>query len=148
MLDKDLPRVVKECVEANLPLTVLMIDVDHFKPLNDTLGHAAGDELLKSIGQLIKSTIRDCDMGFRCGGDEFVILMPNGDGRSAESLQKRLGTLVDALAKPLKVAKKPRLSIGQSSLTDGPDKSPEGLLKRADAALYRIKHERKSLRVA
>jgi diguanylate cyclase (GGDEF)-like protein len=148
MLDQHLPRVVKECIGQKLPLTVLMIDVDYFKPLNDTLGHAAGDELLRSIGQLIRSTVRDNDMAFRCGGDEFVIVMPGADTRSSEALQKRLESLIDALVKPLKVEKKPRLSIGRSGLADAADKSPEGLLKRADGALYQVKLGRKSLRAA
>jgi diguanylate cyclase (GGDEF)-like protein len=147
MLDQHLPRVVKECIDEQLPLTVLMIDVDYFKLLNDTLGHPAGDELLRAIGQLIRSTVRDNDMAFRCGGDEFVIVMPGADDRASQALQRRLETLVDALAKPLKVAKKPRLSIGRAALDAG-KKTPEDLLKRADAALYKVKSERKSLRAA
>ena len=58
-----------------------MIDVDNFKILNDTLGHAAGDDLLKAIGQLIRSAIRGQDVGCRLGGDEFVILLPESYGR-------------------------------------------------------------------
>ena len=91
MLEEYLPQAVKRCKEARIGLCLLMIDVDHFKLLNDTLGHAAGDELLKTIGQLIRSTIREKDLAFRCGGDEFVVQLEGmrrrlrpGAGRSPQ----------------------------------------------------------------
>jgi len=71
MLDQYLPQMVEKCRGAENRSSVLMIDVDHFKLLNDTLGHAAGDDFLRDIGQIIQSTIRDQDAAFRCGGDEF-----------------------------------------------------------------------------
>ena len=80
-LDEHLAKAMERCAAKGLAVSVLMIDVDNFKPLNDTLGHAAGDELLRSIGQLLRSTLRDGDTPFRCGGDEFVIVLEGSDAK-------------------------------------------------------------------
>jgi diguanylate cyclase (GGDEF)-like protein len=129
-------------VKENKDLCVLMIDVDNFKPLNDTLGHAAGDDLLRAIGQLIRSAIRGEDVGFRVGGDEFVVLLPGAGADAGQSLAGRLTSLVDQLAKTLKVAKPPRLSVGLSTLKNLQNCSPESLLEDADRALYNVKKAR------
>jgi GGDEF domain-containing protein len=68
MLDQLLPQLMTHCIAEHKPLTLLMFDMDRFKTLNDTLGHVAGDEILKSLGQIIQSTIREGDFGFRYGG--------------------------------------------------------------------------------
>lgn len=144
MLDEHLPRLVGQRHAERGALSLLMIDVDHFKLLNDTLGHAAGDALLRSIGQLIRSSIRESDLAFRCGGDEFVIVLDNSDGTSARRLSDRLVELVDALAKPLKLPRPPRLSIGMSQLGDLRDPTPAALLHEADRMLYEVKGARRS----
>ena len=72
--DEEITRDIVLGRSAGESLSLMMIDVDDFKLLNDTIGHAAGDEFLRSVGQLIKSTMRDNDIAFRYGGDEFVIL--------------------------------------------------------------------------
>ena len=123
-------------------LCMLMIDVDNFKPLNDTLGHPAGDELLKQIGQVIKGSMRDTDTGFRVGGDEFVILMPAADLEAGKRLAKRLEQLVDGLAMPLKLQYPPRLSIGVSSINSTNASTPAMLIENVDKALYEIKNSR------
>ena len=74
-LDIEIDRAVEQFQSVGTDACLLMIDIDHFKGLNDTLGHAAGDELLKSIAQIMRSAIRNSDQAFRCGGDEFVILL-------------------------------------------------------------------------
>jgi len=127
------------------PLSLLMIDVDNFKSLNDTLGHAVGDDLLRAIGQIIRSTIRGNDLAFRCGGDEFVILLPEVSVKGAQALIGRLESLVDALAKTYKVPRKPRLSIGMSRFDEQARITPQELMESADKALYRLKSERKGL---
>jgi diguanylate cyclase (GGDEF)-like protein len=142
-LDSFLPQAVARARATRSDLCLLMIDVDHFKTLNDTLGHAAGDELLKAIGQLVRSTIRGEDVGFRCGGDEFVILLPGHDAKSGRALGDRLTSLVDALAKTIRVPTLPRLSVGVATLGMLPDAaSPEQLLAEADRSLYTIKAQR------
>ena len=144
-LDQYLPQAVQRHLgdKGKGDLCVLMIDVDHFKTLNDTLGHAAGDELLKAIGQLIRSSIRGEDVAFRCGGDEFVIVLPGCAAEAARAMAQRLTSLVDALGRTLRVPKRPRLSIGTSSLSGIQDATPERLLEEADRELYEIKSARK-----
>ncbi len=142
MLDEYLPRLVERRRDSSPGLCLLMIDVDHFKLLNDTLGHAAGDELLRSIGQLIRSTIRDIDMAFRCGGDEFVIVLDNCD--DGQIMADRLISLVDGLTRTLRVPVAPRLSVGVSRLSDLDDRTPQALLEEADRLLYEVKGARKA----
>jgi diguanylate cyclase (GGDEF)-like protein len=143
MLEQLLPQLVKKSLEEGSPLSLLMIDVDYFKDLNDTLGHAAGDEMLRAIGQLISSTIRESDYGFRCGGDEFVIVLPSCDQAPAHHLSERLGSLVDGLTSTLKVARRPKLSVGIASLIEIESKTAEDLMRSADEMLYAIKAARK-----
>lgn len=143
LLDEYLPQIVERCRAENRSLSVLMIDVDNFKPLNDMLGHAAGDQLLETLGQLIRSSIRGDDTAFRCGGDEFVIILPDADRLDAQNVADRLSSLTDELAKTLHTAWPPRLSIGICALDEVEDPTPDGLLVRADEALYRMKAEHK-----
>ncbi|MBC8107701.1 MAG: diguanylate cyclase [Anaerolineae bacterium] len=146
MLDMSLPKLMETCRAQKTDLCVMMIDVDNFKKLNDTLGHGSGDQLLRDFGQLIRSTVRTTDMSFRLGGDEFVILMPAADEQSATVLTDRLVALVDMYAKTLHVDPRPRLSIGLSRMLAIPDATPDLLLKAADEVLYAIKSERKKSR--
>lgn len=145
-MEIELPRIVSKCRGAAQPLQLLMIDVDHFKTLNDTLGHKAGDELLRSIGQLMRSSIRDgVDHAFRYGGDEFLIVMPGADDSAATTLADRLTRLVDGLTKHHRqLPRRPQLSIGISSLSQvaGMENPAAGLLALADERLYAIKHAR------
>ena len=145
MLDQCLNELVSRCSQDRAPLCVLMIDVDDFKLLNDTLGHAAGDSLLRAIGQLIRSSIRQQDLAFRCGGDEFLIVLPQSAKPIGEALARRLGELVDALAKTLVVSRRPRLSIGVSMLGELPGVTTgQELMKEADRLLYASKSARKA----
>ena len=144
MLDEQLPRLVERRRSASPGLCLLMIDVDHFKLLNDTLGHAAGDELLRSIGQLIRSSIRDVDMAFRCGGDEFVVVLDDCGHEDGHVMADRLISLVDGLTRTLHVPLAPRLSIGVSRLSELDDPTPQALLEEADRLLYEVKGARQS----
>jgi len=144
MLDEYLPRLVERRKMSSPGLCLLMIDVDHFKMLNDTLGHCAGDELLRSIGQLIRSTIREVDMAFRCGGDEFIIVLDDCGSDDGHIMADRLISLVDGLARTLHVPLAPRLSVGVSRLCDLDDPTPQALLKEADRLLYEVKGARKA----
>jgi diguanylate cyclase (GGDEF)-like protein len=138
-LDTFLPRAVKRCQAARTELCVLMMDVDHFKKLNDTLGHAAGDALLKSIGQIIRSTARGEDVAFRFGGDEFVVLMLGSGEKAGKALAERLTSLVDGLCKTYHVAPRPRLSVGMVALASLAEPTVEALLVEADKRLYAVK---------
>jgi len=142
-LEQYLPQIVQRSVEQRTQLTVLMVDLDYFKALNDTLGHAAGDDLLRSVGQIVRSTLRGEDVPFRLGGDEFLIVMPASSAEHGWALGERLSSLVDALGRTMKVPQQPRLSFGVACLTDVPDRSVAGLSGAADRALYECKRQRR-----
>lgn len=151
VLDLDLNRLIEDCRNESVDLGLLMIDVDYFKILNDTLGHSKGDELLRSIGQIIRSTIRDNDLAYRYGGDEFVIIVPGATEAALQALSKRLQGLVTAMAQtlPKTLTRHPRLSVGHCLLsTLSSDAGGTDLMHAADQALYRIKHARPKTRVA
>jgi diguanylate cyclase (GGDEF)-like protein len=145
-------RLFDECIQQAIAraksgasnLSLLMIDVDNFKILNDTLGHQAGDDLLRSIGQLIRSAIRETDLAFRYGGDEFAILIENGNAEDAQTLAIRLIDLVDSLGKTYKLAKSPGLSVGVAHVDELTEITATALISTADKALYKLKGERKS----
>jgi diguanylate cyclase (GGDEF)-like protein len=130
----------------SFPLAVMAIDIDHFKHLNDTRGHAAGDAFLKQLAELMRSGVRDQDACFRTGGDEFVILLPNCSQTEAHRVSDRLTKLVDQLVRPWKLAKLPGLSIGIVLAAGNED--PTALLARADAEAYKTKSARKAGRAA
>ena len=137
-----LDRKISEIPESAKPVSVLMCDVDHFKQINDTYGHAAGDEVLKEMAGRVGDNLRDFDMVARYGGEEFVVVMPSTPLSAAqavaERLCKRIGTegfAIPGQAEPLRVT----TSIGVASTSD-PQMEAGGLLAQADAALYRAKH--------
>jgi diguanylate cyclase (GGDEF)-like protein len=148
MLDQYLPIVVDRLRGGDLCL--LMVDIDYFKSLNDTLGHGAGDTMLRSVGQLIRSTIREHDLAFRYGGDEFVILLPQSRRDAGEALSQRLCSLVSEVGRTYGLPRPPGLSIGVTLLADRPDATPAQLIADADAALYVVKgqHHQATLAVA
>jgi diguanylate cyclase (GGDEF)-like protein len=138
-LDAYLPDATERCRESGAPLCVLMIDIDFFKPLNDTLGHASGDQMLKSVAQIIRSTIRENDLAFRSGGDEFVVALEECDEAAGRLIAERLGALGDSLGKTFRLLPPPSLSVGVAMLADVKDRTAAALLSRADEALYQIK---------
>jgi diguanylate cyclase (GGDEF)-like protein len=124
----------------NHSLSCAMVDVDGFKKINDTFGHAAGDAVLQHIGALLRATLRASDLPARLGGDEFVALMPETNIEGAASLGERL--LQRVQQRPLSVLDQSlatSLSIGVAS-ADGCNNLEE-LLAKADRALYRAKNE-------
>jgi diguanylate cyclase (GGDEF)-like protein len=142
VLDQQLPQLVETCRARSVDLALLMIDVDHFKLLNDTLGHQAGDEMLRDVGQIIRSSIREQDAAFRCGGDEFVVILPGCGSDGGQALAERLCSLVIGLTRTFKVLKAPKLSIGVACLSDLSDPTPHNLMQEADKRLYAVKSAR------
>ena len=138
-LDAYLPEAIERCKGSGAPLCLLMIDIDHFKPLNDTLGHPAGDKMLKSVAQLVRSTVRENDPAFRIGGDEFVVVLEQCGEAAGRSIAARLGRLGDSLGKTFRLHPPPSLSIGLTMLADVKEQTAEALLARADIALYQAK---------
>jgi two-component system cell cycle response regulator len=112
--------------------------------LNDLRGHVVGDEFLKSLGQLIRSSIRATDAAFRYGGDEFVIVLPNCGPGPAEQIGKRLVETVEQLVKPMKLDRPPGLSLGVNALSRHESHVDAiTLLDGADCALYAQKAQRR-----
>jgi diguanylate cyclase (GGDEF)-like protein len=146
-LAQELPRRLKRCDDGRpggCDLCLLMIDLDHFKTLNDTLGHAAGDKLLRDVGQVIRSTLRngDEDLGFRCGGDEFVVLLGQGDIYAGRAVAARLESLAEQLAKALRTPYPVRMSIGIASASEMESPlSAAALMHLADKRLYAVKED-------
>ncbi len=123
------------------PLSLLVLDVDHFKRINDTHGHAAGDAALVKIAKCLRQTVRASDMIFRYGGEEFVILLSNTGPGGAELLAQRLLYRIATMdCSDIAAGLRITTSIGVASLNH-PEETPEQMLKRADEALYRAKRQ-------
>lgn len=125
-------------------LAIVMVDIDNFKHLNDTKGHAAGDELLRFIGQLLRSATRREDVAVRYGGDEFVLLMSGLSAAQAAPLVERIGKLFGQYAATRCGDKPVTLSAGVTSIKEQPDADAQTLLRRADGALYAAKRNGKN----
>ncbi|MBK8014328.1 MAG: GGDEF domain-containing protein [Deltaproteobacteria bacterium] len=122
-------------------LTLMMIDVDRFKTINDTYGHQAGDTALRSIARTLREAIRLEDVLARYGGDEFVILLRGHSDEEARNLAQRIGAM--ARSRPFRsgdAVVATTLSIGISMFGQGAKISMMDLIARADAALYAAKH--------
>jgi diguanylate cyclase (GGDEF)-like protein len=144
MFQEQLKEAIEQWKQSGQPLILMMIDIDHFKILNDTLGHSVGDDFLRSVAQLIRSSIRSDDLAFRWGGDEFAVLLQNTDEAAARKLADRLVSLADTIAKTHQVPKRPSLSIGFANINLISDHSEEAIVEAADRVLYRTKAERKA----
>ena len=124
------------------PISILIMDVDHFKKVNDDYGHAAGDMVLQGLAQRIMGGIRGFDTAIRLGGEEFVVLMPNVESRSAFVAANRLREMIEA--QPFEIAEDGQsltvtISIGVATGVAG-EIALNGLLERADQALYTAKN--------
>jgi len=122
-------------------MVAMVIDLDRFKIVNDSLGHDVGDECLLFLGHLLSSTLRHEDCAIRLGGDEFAVLMPDQSMLEARAVAERLAALFGQMPWAYPDVPQPTLSIGLA-LTNGQD--PGGardLLRRADIALYRSKSD-------
>lgn len=119
-------------------LSVIMLDMDHFKSLNDTYGHHAGDAALRAVALLLREQLRNIDMSFRFGGEEFVVLLANTDARAAALVGERIRSAVEQL--PLLVGDRTiRLSASLGCATYQLGETQQALLQRADRALYEAK---------
>ncbi len=125
------------------PLSILIMDLDHFKSINDTHGHDAGDRVLQEFAERIKASVRGIDLACRYGGEEFLVAMPDTDKRFASLVAERLRQEVEAQEVELNGGRdilKVTVSIGIACSEDGPkDDTAQKLIKRADEALYEAK---------
>jgi diguanylate cyclase (GGDEF)-like protein len=138
-------REVERTLRYDKNLAAMMIDIDHFKRVNDTYGHAMGDQALYAIARLCKQTLRSIDIVGRYGGDEYAIILPEADLESARLVADRLRQKVDGLE--IRVADKMihiTVSIGVASLKET-QKNLEFLLACTDQALYAAKQDGRNM---
>jgi len=140
-MNAHLDRKIIEIADTVKPVSVLMFDIDHFKMINDTYGHKAGDEVLIELAARVARGVRDIDLLSRYGGEEFVIVMPDADVEVAVNVAERVRALVDDQA--FDVSGEERgldvtISVGVATTRD-PTETTESLIMRADKALYRAK---------
>ena len=122
------------------PLSCIMLDLDHFKQINDTLGHQAGDAVLQSLAKVLCVGKREYDVIGRYGGEEFLVLLPQVDAQGAIIVAERLRKRVEETDLGTNIKKPVRLTISLGVATfNGETISEEDLIRRADEALYRAK---------
>jgi two-component system cell cycle response regulator len=134
--------LVEQALSRSKPLTVLVLDIDYFKSVNDTHGHDAGDDVLREFALRIKKSIRGIDLACRYGGEEFVVVMPETDLAVATMVAERLRRRIASEPFPIQQGARSievTISIGIAAL--GGTDSPASVLKRADQALYRAKRD-------
>jgi diguanylate cyclase (GGDEF)-like protein len=136
-----LPLEMERASRACQPLSLIILDIDHFKRFNDQWGHELGNRALVHIARLIGLTIRKLDFACRFGGEEFVILLPNTDLRQAMNVAQRLREIIAMT--PLVHESVPitiTASLGVDEYRSNHSDSPESFLERVDAWLYQAKH--------
>src|SRR6188508_3382719 len=149
-MESHLGTLVEQASARGKPLTVLVLDIDYFKAVNDTYGHDAGDDVLREFATRIKKSIRGIDLACRLGGEEFVIVMPETDMAVATIVAERLRRRI--ASEPFTIAQGTKhievtISMGLATL-DTVDDNAASILKRADQALYRAKRDGRNRVVA
>ena len=146
MLREEVVRVLNHAQRDGSQVGFLILDLDRFKEVNDTLGHHVGDMLLQEIGARLQSELRQSDTIARMGGDEFAVLLPGTDGETARDVARRL---VDSLAQPFDtqgLSLQIEASIGIAMFPDD-GKDASDVIQRADVAMYVAKRERTGIAV-
>ena len=139
-LDKKLGEAIIMARQGPDPLSLLMIDIDYFKNINDTYGHQGGDRVLKGVASKIRSSVRDSDFTARFGGDEFAVILQKASAGTAVNVAWKLCTnLRESLFDLDDMRVSVTVSIGVAQVGEGD--TIETLLRRADQALYKVKAE-------
>jgi two-component system cell cycle response regulator len=140
--DRHLGVMLGKAQSQDRDMALMILDIDHFKSVNDTWGHDIGDAVLREFAARLKRNIRGVDLACRFGGEEFVVLMPDTDFRQAELVAERVRqSIADRVfeigaGRPLSVTVSAGVTLNESKAD-----TPESLIKRADVALYRAKRE-------
>jgi diguanylate cyclase (GGDEF)-like protein len=129
-------------LKLNRPFSILMVDVDFFKKVNDTYGHAAGDEVLRTLASILSSTVRKSDIVARYGGEEFILLLPDTDLTGAMRVAEKIRDAVRS--KPVEIKGIPSpiritVSVGAAQFSPRSMETLDAVVERADSALYRAK---------
>ena len=134
----ELTRRLAQWQRDGTPLTLMMLDIDHFKKFNDRYGHPAGDAILKGVAQVLQTTVRKADLVARFGGEEFVILLPGIALSEAKDIADRIRSLIEMQRFAFSgLTLRVTTSLGFAQMSSEDD--PESFTKRADAALYSAK---------
>lgn len=139
LLQDRLKQAMEHADRTGSPLWVVFVDLDRFKDVNDSLGHATGDTLLAELGCRLKGVIRETDTVARFGGDEFVLVLSGDPGDSTQL--SLLNRIMNAISEPVQVNNHELMNTCSIGISIYPtdSKSPEGLIKNADIAMYRAK---------
>ena len=135
-----LSTAIGRCKKEGVPLAVLMFDIDHFKKINDTYGHPAGDEVLRRVARVLQHSVRPEDSVGRYGGEEFTIVLPGMDEDEAFKVAERIRCEVEQLALEFGGSVVQVTVSGGLALASGNDDTPEFLVATADRAMYAAKN--------
>lgn len=135
--DTRLAEEVERAIRYQEPLSLLLLDVDHFKSYNDTFGHPAGDDLLRRLGRQLRGTLRACDVLARYGGEEFAVILPNTSSEQAFPVADRLRQAVEAMPD---IHRRVTVSMGVASV-DAVSQDGAALVSAADQGLYLAKQQ-------
>jgi two-component system cell cycle response regulator len=139
--DMHIERMLQNSLDNDKPLALMIIDMDHFKSVNDTFGHQSGDEILRQLSARIMRSVRPSDLVARYGGEEFVVVMPNTDLKHAAIVAERVRKVIENEAFDIPVAPgkvKKTISVGLSVAVKNDVSS--ALIERADKGLYHVKN--------
>ena len=141
-LETHLTNMVDNAAGRGRPCSLMILDIDHFKAVNDTFGHSAGDDVLKGFSSRVKRVVRTVDLMCRLGGEEFVIVMPDTPHSVAQKIAERVRKAVEGEAFAIDDGGRSiAITVSVGLAERGADANPENLFKRADKALYRSKKE-------
>jgi two-component system, cell cycle response regulator len=142
-LDNHLKTLFERAINRRRPLSLMITDIDRFKPINDTYGHDAGDDILREFAARLRKNVRGIDLACRYGGEEFVVVMPDTEPALANIVAERVRAqiaeipfAVRGLEEPLSVT----VSVGLAGIRHQGGDTVEALIKRADLALYEAKN--------
>jgi diguanylate cyclase (GGDEF)-like protein len=136
-------ELFSESLKTKKRFSILMIDIDNFKRINDLYGHLKGDDVIRILGEVLRETIRRSDTACRYGGEEFVVLMPETRYNEAFEVAERIRSAVKEYAEKRLEGMKVSVSIGITQVDFSHDVNIEQVVNRADEALYRAKNEGK-----
>lgn len=148
-LEKHGAEMVAAAITKGSPLSVILIDIDHFKQINDTYGHLSGDRVITNFAQILTSVFRQSDLCCRYGGEEFFIALPDTNEQASADIGERFRSLIEGL--PIEINNEGTtinitISVGVASLSPA-DKTLDTFLRRADEALYKAKNTGRNLLV-